>query len=231
MSTDPTTTPDWARAGQLQIDMLGAVAEAERKYAAARRDDSRTANNDAATALAIQATANANAVIKKAAQREWQIEQDIALAEKHGAYLGMLKTGRRLQFPASSVYLCWAAFDWCTGKASAVALRDAYSRVMPVLMREDVQFASEKIGAKDLFIFQGESLGVQLLWMRDHGALPVTGSPVHLAMLDLIAAVESTVAEKIAQLEAWRDKVHALEHADLEPLRQLLQIAIIGDKS
>ena len=63
-------------------------------------------------------------------------------------------------------------------------------------------------------------------WCKTSFALPVAGSPFHVAFLEVLSKVEGAEDTRVSELEAWRSKVHDLEHADITPLKEILGVTI-----
>lgn len=216
---NPSEFEMWERSRKLQMEMIGAIADAEKKHAEALVDEAKAANLNAATAIVNQIREHLRYTLQILKQREYKIDAELAQIHSHVPWIGVLKEARKVT--PQSAASAWTAFSWFITNAPTGSWSAAYAAPY-----EPAEGDWQQTTVKQPDAPKAKTVGGMVQWCRTTFSLPAAGSPFHIAFLAVLNKVESAEDTRVAELEAWRSKVHDIEHADITPLKEILGVTI-----
>lgn len=217
----------WERAGELEIKLLAAIAEADVKYAEAAHERAKAQNIAAATEAARIADAHLSFTPRAGKKRQYKLAQEKKQLAENARWLTILKSGS-ITTPGSCAEV-WRAWQWLLGKARDGRWSVAYFAALPAaaIGPENVRVTTVKKPAPPDFP-PGSSLVQVVAWMTGNFAMPVQGSPLHAEIVKVLTLVETAQDEWLAKLEEWEFKAATAERAELDVLKDLLGVALVA---
>lgn len=215
----------------MELKLLQTVADLELRHAEAMQKNAETENIKEATAAAKTAVSQLKFVMGRVRVRENTMRRKLKLIAENVPGLQILKAGRAVS--VKTVPSVWRAYQWLIGNTPAGRWQDLYGAALPadaltpgnfrqVLLHEPATPIEALVqpGA------ESPSLGAVVQWMAEEFLLPAAGSPLHTKLVELLAALEGTEAERVAQLEEWLAKGQAASRDELLTLKELLSVSL-----
>ena len=222
-SEEPSGFEQWERSRKVEMEMLTAVAQAVKTRAEADLLEAQAENEHQATVTAEIINRHLQFTLRNVKKREAAINQELVSVRSHASLVGILREARKVSPVTCSA--AWRALSWFITNATGESWGDAYVAPLEPSCRSEYVWTTmtepEEPDAQE-----SATLAGMVEWMLRNFALPRPGSKLHRKLLTLIQSLEKADSARIAELEAWRDKLHKLTNDDLAALKEVLGVAL-----